>query len=245
MICRLRDLRMVMLQFSFSNPDHVPSFIFDRRKETADESNTRQEHKALSNTDGLIPKPYPTSVMLEGLPMSLLEANWVMVDGFFQRRINPKNPDASYNTVRFSFVQESNVDKTAEQKLFQRHFMPVVFCELQEIVQLALWRLRMYNNQHYSNGAAAPGQRALSINLEARQPLYESDGRSSKYNGKPVVAEKKLVLNTRGEFNLISFDLNYQISKLVNDIWGQQSARSTVSSVPNFRTSVKTGWLKV
>jgi hypothetical protein len=123
--------------------------------------------------------------------------------------------------------------------------MPAVFCELQEIVQLALWRIRMYKNPHFSKGVAIVGQKALSINLEVRRPLYTPDGRPSKYDGQPVIAEKKLVLNAGGEFNLVNLDPSYQLSKYVNDIWGEQKANGIRSFEPIPQQAVKTGWMEI
>lgn len=55
---------------------------------------------------------------------------------------------------------------------------------VQDICETALWRVRAFSNPFYIEGEEVDGVRAISINCEARVPLFLP-------NGQPVVARRK------------------------------------------------------
>ena len=97
-----------------------------------------------------------------------------MVDSFYKERIDAKDPRGkrSYHMVRFLFARREFVELSDEFKKVRG----VIRAELQSICESAMWRVRAFSNPFYKNGEEIPDQRAVSVNLEARQPLFRPDG---------------------------------------------------------------------
>ncbi|MBI2035674.1 MAG: hypothetical protein HYT12_03245 [Candidatus Liptonbacteria bacterium] len=104
-----------------------------------------------------------------------LEASgYEMVYGFYKMRIDAKDPRGkrSYHMVRYLFARREFVELSDEFKKVR----DVIRAELRSICESAMWRVRAFLNPFYKNGEEIPGERAVSINLEARQPLFRPDG---------------------------------------------------------------------
>src|SRR5665647_3838956 len=78
--------------------------------------------------------------------------------------------------VRFLFAHHEFAQPSDKFKNV-RDFVRV---EFQRICRSALWRTRLFSNPFYQHGAEILGQRSVSINLEARQPLFHPDGQPIK-----------------------------------------------------------------
>lgn len=160
---------LIGLQFSFSNSDVIPPSVKHQKKETPEESNKRGS----CSSGNLIIKPTENCSLVE-LLNKLEVAGYNMIDAFYQERIDPKDPNSKriFHMVRFLFSYRGYVEPSDEF----RERRSAIWTELRNICQVALWRVKVFSNPFYKDGKEIPGQRALSINLEARKPLFYPDG---------------------------------------------------------------------
>lgn len=161
------SVRIVVMQFSFSNPAAIPASLRSRSPETADESQRRKNRS--SGTLFIVPTE---KCSISGFAEALEAAGYVMVDAFYQKRVDPHRQQKMYHTVRFVFGQLQNADSLDEFN----ESRGVLKAELQYICEQALWRVRAFSNPLYQMGEEVPGLRAWSINFEARQPLFLPNG---------------------------------------------------------------------
>lgn len=121
------------------------------------------------------------SVSLVQFVEELEAAGYVLVEFSLQER---RNIGESYGqdpscTLRYFFVKPQ-FDRSSEEFKAGRE---IVLAGLKELARTAAWSVRAYNNPFYENGEATE-DRVISVNMEARQPLFLPDG-------KPVVARPK------------------------------------------------------
>lgn len=162
--------RVIALQFSFSNPDAIPASVKRMSRETQEE---RVERKSYSSGVMVI-EPTEKCSVAEFLG-EIEAAGYEMVDAFYKRRIDAKDPRgrSSYHMVRFLFARHDFVELSDEFKKVRG----VILSELQSICESAMWRVRVFSNPFYKNGEEIHGQRAVAINLEVRQPFHHPDGK--------------------------------------------------------------------
>ena len=158
--------RLVMLQFSFSNPDVIPKAARRRERETLEERRTR---KSRDGGEQLI-EPVENVCLVE-LLSCLEHAGYELVDTFYKPRIHGETGE-TYHAVRFLFARSEFAEPSAEFKRKRRTLQK----ELRKICEEALWRIRGYFNPCWKDGKEIPDQLTLSINLEARKPLFRLDG---------------------------------------------------------------------
>ena len=169
MIALNSTVRLVALQFSFSNPDVIPATVKRQDRETPEERVVRKSH----SSGVMVIEPTEKCSLVEFLG-ELEAAGYEMVDGFYKERIDAKDPrnKRTYHMVRFLFARHEFVELSDEFKKVR----DVIRTELQSICESAMWRVRSFSNPFYKNGEEIPDQRAVSINLETRQPLFRPDG---------------------------------------------------------------------
>ncbi|MEK7120417.1 MAG: hypothetical protein AAB824_02655 [Patescibacteria group bacterium] len=169
MIALNGTIRLVALQFSFTNPDAIPTSVKRRSPETQEE---RVERKSYSNGIMVI-EPTEKCSLAEFLG-ELEAAGYEMVDAFYKERIDAKDPrrKRTYHMVRFLFARREFVNCSDEFKAARG----TIRIDLQNICESAMWRVRSFSNPFYKNGEEVLDQSALSINLEVRQPLFRPDG---------------------------------------------------------------------
>jgi hypothetical protein len=162
-------VRLVVLQFSFSNPDAIPSAVKRQDRETSEERVVRKSH----SSGIMVIQPTEKCSLVEFLG-ELEAAGYEMVDGFYKERIDAKDPRGkrSYYMVQYLFARHEFVELSGEFKKVR----DVIRAELRSICESTMWRVRAFSNPFYKNGEEIPGERAFSINLEARQPLFRPDG---------------------------------------------------------------------
>lgn len=162
-------VRLVALQFSFSNPDAIPATVKRQDRETPEERAVRKSH----SSGVMVIEPTEKCSLVEFLG-ELEAAGYEMVDGFYKERIDAKDPrnKRTYHMVRFLFARREFVELSDEFKKVR----DVIRTELRSICENAMWRVRSFSNPFYKNGEEIPDQRAVSVNLEARQPLFRPDG---------------------------------------------------------------------
>jgi len=162
------SVRLVSLQFSFSNSRVVPLAIRWVDRETLYEQDDRHRHR---KSGTMVIEPTEKSSLVEFLG-ELEGAGYELVDALCQERPHPKNPRQIYSVVRFLFARCEFVDLSDEFKKVRDN----IRAKLSEMCRVAMWRVRAFSNPFYENGEEVAGQRALSINLEAREPLFRPDG---------------------------------------------------------------------
>lgn len=162
-------VRLVALQFSFSNPDAIPATVKRQSRETPEERVVRKGY----SSGVMVIEPTEKCSLVEFLGQ-LEVAGYEMVDGFYKERIDAKDPHnkRTYHMVRFLFARHEFVELSDEFKKVR----DVIRAELRSICESAMWRVRSFSNPFYKNGEEIPDQRAVSVNLEARQPLFRPDG---------------------------------------------------------------------
>ncbi len=166
----LNGVRLVTLQFSFSNPDVIPMTVKRQYRETPEERAERKSH----SSGIMVIEPAEKCSLVEFLG-ELEAAGYEMVDALYKERIDGKDlcGKRTYHMVRFLFARREFVELSDEFKKVR----DVIRAELRNICEAAMWRIRSFSNPFYKNGEEIPDQRAVSINLEARQPLFHPDGR--------------------------------------------------------------------
>lgn len=157
--------KLVTLQFSFSNRDVVPCGLKQKPRETIEDSVRRHGD---GNGEVLIPPTEKCS--LSPILGGLEREGYGLVDAHYQQRVDGKDPYGrrTFHMVRFTFILGASPSFAARNAL-------------EEMVSTAFWRVRAYSNPFFQNGKEIQGESALSINLEARVPLFHA-------NGEPVLA---------------------------------------------------------
>jgi len=162
-------VRMVALQFNFSNPRVIPESVKHLSPETPRE---RVERKSCSTGVQVI-EPTGRCSLVEFLG-ELGTTGYEMIDAFYKERIDQKDPSGQkkYYMVRFLFCRHESATPSEAFKKVRGDLR----ADLRTICEDALWRVRAFNNPFYRDGVEVPEQRALSVNLEARVPLFEPNG---------------------------------------------------------------------
>lgn len=160
-----KNTRVVIMQFSFSNPNVIPSAIKRLDKETIEERVERKSH----STGIMVIEPTEKCCVEEFID-ELEKIGFQLVDSFYKERMSPGK--SNYHMIRFIFWRNDFAEPSEE---FKKVF-GVVRESLKTICQEALWRVRAFDNPFYKDGEEIKGQRAISINLEARNPLFLPDG---------------------------------------------------------------------
>lgn len=167
-----RNVRRVMLQFSFSNPEVIP---ISMRRKTQSEP-LLFDRKTRPNGTLVISPTEKCS--LAGFFRELENSGYEMVDAFYRKRIDSRDSGGKkkYHMVRFIFVRHE-FSELSDEFINRRN---VVQTELRSICDAALWRVKLFKNKFYKDDKEINGQHALSINLDARQPLFYPDGQPVK-----------------------------------------------------------------
>lgn len=159
------DFRLVMIQFSFSNKNVVPKFAVRlRQKEKPLEAALR----VIRGTGVQVIEPtYHVSVaqLLDGLTLN----RYALTDATYQERIGGKTAQERYHAIRFEFTPVKLAMLTEE---FDKKWDHAI-AGFRRICEDAMWRVRGFDNPYYENGEEVPGQRALSLNMEFREPLVD------------------------------------------------------------------------
>lgn len=165
-----RHVRLVALQFSFSNHLAIPAWMKRPNRET---QKGRVVRKSRTTGGTLVIEPTEKCSIAEFLG-DLEVAGYGLVDYFYEVRIDARDPrgERTYYMARFLFARHEFVELSDEFKGMRDTIRAV----LSEICRAATWRARAFSNPFYKNGEEVAGQCAVSINFEARQPFFRSDG---------------------------------------------------------------------
>lgn len=173
----LNAVRMVAVQFSFSNRDIVPQTVHWMEME--------QYHELVER----LREPGGQIVLVSQVYCSILQfiedltsAGFGLVSAIYKERIDADSPyGRTYHMVRFLFgrrVPDQNLPAKIAKK--RADWLE----ELKKMSSEAMWRVRIFQNPFYTNHVEVPGVHHISVNCEARTPLVMPDG-------KPVTARKR------------------------------------------------------
>ena len=159
----IRTVKLINLQFSFSNSAVVPSGLPRRPLETSSERYARTDR----TPTGAHVIQFVEDVSLCDLADDLQQNEFELTDAFSQRR----GVTRAFEMVRFVFT--ITPPGTRDTKTFHQ--------SLQMMCQQALWRVGVWLNPFFvEGGRQAPGQHAISISCNSRKPLYDNTGRPVK-----------------------------------------------------------------
>jgi hypothetical protein len=167
----LAEFRSVIVQASGSNRHIVPDSALPLPKETEHEHDARKGPQG-PKTGVMVIKP-TEKCSLAVFPALIEAVGFVLTGVFFQERIDAKDParKRTYWMVRFIFARSEDVKISEEFAVVQDDAR----IEFQKMCEDAMWRVRAFSNPVFVDGVEVSG-RALSVNLEARVPLFRPDG---------------------------------------------------------------------
>ena len=207
-ISAINRARVLRMQFSFSNHEHVPISIKDLKRESLERTAERAErskHSGSGSTQLWDPEKHNTAdTLISKLPVGLVDANLVLVNAMYQERNNVNQEGTTYHTVVFFWSPEQFATR---HEPFSSRFMPIAFAELQGSCDLALWRVRAFRNPYYENGVVVPGHLSYSLNLEVRSPLFDLDGKAARGEGGHPLQPNNILLCRSNQLVLDTYRL--------------------------------------
>ena len=178
------SVRMLLMQFSFSNPEIVPACLLKRTAETVPEYIDRKT--APITGQQFIIKTWRTDIFqLSAYGLGL--AKYVLVGGFSQECPHKDSRQGTYFSVRFLFAREEFARESSE---FEKVRDDVCFA-LDQICIEAYWRVRAYRNPFFEDRKLVEGAYAMSVNFEVREPRFGSNSDPIKVWPKDSVTGEK------------------------------------------------------
>lgn len=191
-----RSKRSLKLQFSFSKWNTELEFLPQRNDETWEEKSRRKG--CLS--EGILFLPPTERVDISPLVSFLKEAELVLIEAFWKRRIGggTSSMDAQrYYMVEFSFSFRPN-DNYVQTNCHE--YFPV----LERLAAKSFWRARGFINAFRENNAMVKNQYAVCIPLHlpvhrfrgdgSPVTIWEKDSQGKKIGGKPSFIKAKCSL---------------------------------------------------
>lgn len=180
MVALNKSVQLISLQFAFSNTNIFPPWACWAIRD--EKWNRWKERKYHEGTGEIVISPVQNCSLKEFVG-ELERAGYKIADALCQLRPDQKDDTRKrkYCMARFIFVREEHLEelspefKNALEK--NRDF-------IQKMCEEANWRVRVFRNPFFRNGEQIPDQSAVSINLEARNPLIQP-------NGQPVLVWQK------------------------------------------------------
>lgn len=154
------QVRLVLLQFAFSNLKYIPSCLKQKSEKTPKESSAVKGEQCLNATE---------DVGVAGFITDLKDADYQLVDSYYQ--IRSRNGQ-QYAVVCFLFAEKEQASVSDEFKKMR----PDIEQALLHMCESAMWRARAFLNPFFREGRIIDDVYALSVNLEARKPLFDSVG---------------------------------------------------------------------
>lgn len=151
----LANFEKIFFQFSFTNRSVIPTTNNILPPETLSDRSARK-----SRSDGkAVISPISNFYIFLFVEKLFQQKGLRLSESFYQERLDPKdkNLNRTYHVVRFTFDHKGIVD-------------PLGVRGIRDICSRTLWRLRIFENP------LGEKQKALSINLEARKPLFLPNG---------------------------------------------------------------------
>lgn len=185
-------VRLVILQFSFSNIRLIPSWLLEKRVETRKLDIPREKIKGT--------QLFQCDKDLYVLPVisGLAEAGFVMVDAFFKWRSDGHGRQYSMVSFVLGLKKTAHLEDEFAEYRERSNKALALMCEQ------AMWRrVRGFRNSFFLRGEVVDGLYVVSIDLARRIPLLDRDGKrlvhwtiedTGKIDDEPVPIEPKSFL---------------------------------------------------
>lgn len=132
------ETRLILVQFSFSNKNVVPSSLPWAEEEKSHQSRERARRNTTSGNSPLV-GPLE-SCSLEKLVDELTsDPALAIVDAFAQSRIKLENR-RRYSMARFTFCESTQAREVSEE------FSELAISSLRQLAEQAIWRVRAYES---------------------------------------------------------------------------------------------------
>lgn len=168
----LDAVQTVMVQFSFSNRDLVPPLLCEERPGGVLENVRRKTMSAMGRGgEQFIYGVHNVNAV--PLVHDLEAMGYELVYSASVRRLRQGNPKP-YWTVRFVFAEAESAEPTIEYLRSRESDRSALL----DLLGQALWRVRAFRNPYFGrDGKLYDDRFSLSVNLEARVPLYDNGER--------------------------------------------------------------------
>jgi len=170
-------VRLILLQFRLAKRELLPQGT------SMEERPPRENHRI--DMDGVQIIESTERSFMGNFVADLAEAKYELVQAFHQERVQGAKP---YWIVRFVFACKGEGDSTGDTGTSDRFSKELE--ALRDMCLSNLWRVRVYRNPYFQNGEKVKGESTLSVNLEARTPLYRPDGKPVKVWTKDAAGER-------------------------------------------------------
>lgn len=180
-----KSVRLVSLQFAFSNKNLFPSWAW---RKIDKEWVKRQKCKHDKDAGEMIISPVQ-NCSLRNFVGQLENAGYKITDALYQLRPDLKDDSGrrKYCVARFIFVREEDLKEISREF---KNALEENCSFLQKMCEEAMWQVRVFLNPFFQDSKKILNQHALSINMTAREPLIQP-------NGQPVAVWQKDDSNSR------------------------------------------------
>lgn len=167
------SVRKVTLQFSMSHANQVPCWVTWIDPESAGERSVRKA-ASVPGEQFMIPEIDASgrgvnNVSLIYIVDDLIAEGFTLVEAMAQERSPSKVGAPPYAMVRYTFYRAGLAECSSD---FLQN-MGNIIQDLHEFLELALWRVRGFRNPWFQKeGTVADGVFSISINMDARNPLF-------------------------------------------------------------------------
>ena len=160
-------VRLISLRFAFSNSKIIPECVREKISTRLPSSFLQEQ----PNVQGVMFLDPVEKVGCLPFLRDLKGRDYILVDSFYEAK--KRTHGKEYFLVRFDFA---SLDYAYTDDRFDREQRPKLEKALYNLFRESMWRVRAFLNPFYEEGQILENQCAISINLEARYPLFDKFG---------------------------------------------------------------------
>ncbi len=164
----LKNVRLVCLHFTFSNPALLPGGVTERELETVGEWQGRMEKVRSSPLLGPA-----ENTSLERVLVDLEEAGYELVDAWSQTRRHQNNSSVLYYVLQLTWAQQEYATPSDVFRVMRELILPQVE---ETHIATSLWTTEVFAAPFLRDGQPVPNQQVLRISLKGRKPLVDGTG---------------------------------------------------------------------
>jgi hypothetical protein len=186
-------VKMLVIQFNFTNRKLVPFLAQDLGQEKDEQ---RQRRQNLPPGDLAWQSE---NCSLEQTLADLEAARLELTNIIKQYRPSEKNDSQDYYVVRFIFERTGKGDKYREMRRASFNSLAA-----------SIWQCKCYVNPYYLEGKPMNGYKVVNLSLSHRRPLYDSAGKPIKVwarEGRRKVGETKIPIMAESRLRLVGGSL--------------------------------------
>ncbi len=157
------EVRLIMLQFTFSNIELIPSCLTNKSAEIPEQPSK----KSPATGEQFIEEV--ENVGIADFLNDLKNHDYGLADAYYQIRIKGGQ---QYAMARFMFSAKDYLAISDEFKIIRGSAELALF----QISAQSIWRIKAFLNPFYKEGEAIENAYVISVNLNLRQPLFNNDG---------------------------------------------------------------------